>query len=117
MTDWLTNGGFGFAGAVLGYLIPAFVSRKKDAGELASDLLAQAIERIDRLEKDAAACHSANLALTLRCERNEFVSDLVIVELHAHAPGSPVLAQARALLSRAFPMRGEARVDGFDPQH
>lgn len=104
MTDWLTNGGFGFGGAILGYLIPAFVARKKDAGELASDMLAKALERIDKLEADSAACHRANLTLTMRCERNEMVLQLTIHDLHARAPESPVLAQARALLDRAFPV-------------
>ncbi|MBD3762576.1 hypothetical protein [Rhizorhabdus sp.] len=89
-------------GTVLSHLVAAFVSRKKDAGDLASDMLTKAIRRIEKLEEEAAKCQASNLTLSMRCERNEFVSDLVIVELHARAPNSPVLAQAKALLARAF---------------
>lgn len=104
----------------LAYLIPAFVTRKKDAGELANDMLAKALERIEKLESDSADCHRANLALTMRCERNEMVLQLAINDLHARAPDSPVLAQARTLLNRAFPIPRDfppdmyARLDEID---
>ncbi len=120
VSDWFLPlmGGNTLLSATLGYLMPAFVSRKKDAGELANEMLTKALERIDKLESDSAACHHANLTLTMRCERNELVLQLAITDLHARAPESPVLAQARALLDRAFPMPSgmpDGQIDQPDP--
>lgn len=101
--DWLIPliGGNTVLSAALGYLIPAFVARKKDAGELASDLLGQCLERIGRLEREKDDCQRATAMLERRCERHEIVLRLTISELQLHAPASPVIAQARALMSEA----------------
>lgn len=111
LSAWWIGGGSGFVGTVLGFLIPTLRDRKKDAGELASDMLTKAMARIDKLEADSASCHRANLTLTMRCERNEMVLQLTINDLHARAPDSPTLAQARALLDRAFPVPTDTPAD------
>lgn len=104
--DWLLPllGGNTVISAVLGYLVPALVSRKKDAGELASDLLQQALERIGKLERENGECAAKAARLESRCDRNELALRITITELHARAPDSPILMQAHALLGAGLPV-------------
>lgn len=114
LPDWLIPliGGNTLVSAALGYLIPAFVARKKDAGELASDLLAQCLERIARLEREKDDCQQATALIERRCERHEIVLRLTISELQLHAADSPVLAQARALMGERPAAWATSQPDG-----
>ncbi|WP_374649469.1 hypothetical protein [Rhizorhabdus sp.] len=102
--DWLIPllGGNTLLSAALGYLVPAMVTRRKDAGDLASDLLRQALERIDKLERENAACAEKAARLEQRCDRNELVLRLTLSDLGARAPDSPALRQARTLCGATF---------------
>lgn len=111
LSGWWIGGGSGLAGTVVGFLIPALVTRRKDAGDLGRELLADTIARLEKVEADAAQCHRSNNMLTLRCERNEFVSDLMLNELEVRAPDSPVIAQARRILKRSFSTAMDGPID------
>ena len=95
----------------LAYLIPAIVTRKKDAGDLASDLLAQCIADIATLKADNARCQTETALLRELVTRNDIVIRLVVPELHRVSPYSAALAQARDLLGPAFPVPTDTPAD------
>ena len=113
LPDWLLPllGGNTIISAALGYFVPAMVTRKKDAGELATDLLSQALERIDKLEADSARCQQQTGELRVIITRNDLVIRLVVPELQRVAPYSTSLLQARDLLGAAFPVSADVPDD------
>lgn len=88
----------------LAYLVPAIVARKRDAGDLASDLLEQCIADIATLKADNLRCQSETAELKSMATRNDIVIRLVVPELHRVSPYSTALSQARDLLGAAFPV-------------
>lgn len=105
LSAWWIGGGSGLAGAVLSYFVPAFVSRKKDAGDLASDLLTQCVEDIRSLKLENAHCREETTGLRIICARNDLVLRLTLPELHRVSPYSSALQQARDVLGETFPVR------------
>ncbi|KQX19329.1 MULTISPECIES: hypothetical protein [unclassified Sphingomonas] len=105
LPEWLLPllGGNTVLSAALGYFIPAVVSRKKDAGELGSDLLRQAIARIEVLEHENRECNTKAIRIESRCNRNELALRITIGELQERLPGSPVLRQVGKLIGPEMP--------------
>lgn len=71
---------------------------RKDAGQLANEILEQTLARIAKLEGENAECAKRLPILEIRLERTQTVLKLTLADLHSRAPDSPAIIQARAIL-------------------
>lgn len=116
LPDWLLPlmGGNTIISATLGWAIPAMVTRKKDAGDQANDLIGRLSVRLEAVEKGHETCQKETAALRAISVRNDIVIRLVVPELQRVAPYSSSLQQARDLLGAAFPVSIETPADMLD---
>ncbi len=103
-TFWSALIGSNAVTGALAYLLPAFVTRKKDVGDQAMGLIIELRSELNEVKAEQARCHRETTELRQISVRNDLVIRLVVPELQRVSPYSTALAQARGVLGAAFPI-------------